>query len=301
MATIFGLFGPGTRETILGTPADDTIHPLGGWDTVDGGGGRDVVVVQAASTAFKLTFLGSVVYLDTVSAASASAEQVVLRNIESLRFTDRTVSLEVNDVFQGQPGTDFFDGGLGLDTVAYARPSGDYRVALEASKWTVRDLVGDGGRDVLTSIERLQFGDGRVALDLARTEPAGQAALLTGAVLGGAALRDKQALLGNVIALLDDGLTLQQLAGAVLNTSTFGEVWTLLAGGTGAEAIARQLLSTVNRSTPDAAQVAAAAAAIATQPGPWLATLALSDANAAQVDLAGLAQTGLPYVVQAGG
>lgn len=297
MATIFGLFGPGTRETINGTPGDDTIHPLGGWDTVLGGGGFDVVVVQAPSTSFKLTNVGGITYLDTISAASASAEQVVLRDVEAVRFTDRTVALAVNDVFQAQPGTDFFDGGLGLDTVAYARPLAEHRVALESGKWTVRDLVGDGGRDVLTSIERLQFGDTRVALDLGRGEAGGQAALLVGAVLGGALMREKTALLGNVVGFLDGGLTLQQLSAAVLNMANFGEVWTLLAGGTGHEAVARYLHTRVNGSAPDAAQLASAVAAMTTQPaGSYLATLAQSDANALQVDLAGLQQAGLPFL-----
>jgi Ca2+-binding RTX toxin-like protein len=300
MATIFGLFGPGTSETILGTPEDDTIHPLGGWDTVDGGGGRDTVVVQALSTAFQLIFFGSIVYLDTVSAASASAERVKLTQVEVLQFSDRVVSLEVNDRFQATPGTDFIDGGLGTDTVAFARPAADHRIALEGGTWTVRDLVGNGGRDILSSIERLEFSDGRVALDLARSDPAGQAALLTGAVLGKASLRDKQALLGNVIGFLDNGLTLQELAAAVLNMTNFGEVWTLLAGGTSPQQIGAHLLRTVNGMAPDApldpAQLAAAVNALSTQPpGSYLATLALSDANALQVDLAGLAQTGLPF------
>jgi hypothetical protein len=302
MATIFGRSGPGSQETINGTAQDDVIWPLGGWDFVNGGGGFDVVMVMAPSTAFRVTTVDGVTYIDTISAASASAEQVVLRDVEEIRFTSNgrteTLSLLIDDTYLGQPGTDFFDGGPGTDTVAYARPRADHQVTRESGKWVVRDQIGDGGRDVLTSIERLSFSDAKVALDLGRTEKAGQAALLIGAVLGGTLMREKPELMGAVIGLFDQSFTLPELAGALMRLDG---VWPVLTGGSSTpEAIAGYLHEKVNGARPSPAQLAEAVAALTQQPqGAYLAALATSDANVAQVDLTGLAQTGLVFVTGA--
>ena len=62
----------------------------------------------------------------------------------------------------------------------------------------------------LLATERIIFTGGRVAVDLAPTQSAGQTALLIGAVLPGRlyAVPFKQGLLGSVIDLLDQSFTL---------------------------------------------------------------------------------------------
>lgn len=303
MATIFGQFGPGQRETINGTPEDDVIWPLGGWDFVNGGGGFDVVMVMAPLTSFRVTTVEGVTYIDTISAASASAEQVVLRDVEEIRFVSNgrtdVVSLLIDDLYLGQPGADFFDGGPGTDTVAYTRPRADHEVTRSGSVWVVRDQVGDGGRDVLTSIERLSFSDAKVALDLGRNEKSGQAALLIGAVLGGALMREKTELMGAVIGLFDQGFKLPELAGALMRLD---EIWPVLTGGSSApEAIAGYLHERVHGTPATPAQLAQAVVALQTGPqGSYLATLATSDANVVQVNLTGLALTGLVFLAAGG-
>ena len=115
-----------TREVITGTPQDDLIYPMGGWDYVDGGAGFDTVVVLGKSTQFKIvTELGNT-YIDALSGASALTERAQLVNVEQVQFTDKTVSLLINDIIKGQPGTDFFDGGVGIDTVVYSGPIEQY-------------------------------------------------------------------------------------------------------------------------------------------------------------------------------
>ncbi len=123
---ILGKLHNQTREVLTGTADDDTIYPGGGWDVVDGGGGFDTVVIVGSSTQFKIVFDSGVTYIDALSGASALTERAQLTNVEQVEFvTDRKkVSLVVNDTLQGQPGTDFFDGGLGLDTVIYSGPQG---------------------------------------------------------------------------------------------------------------------------------------------------------------------------------
>jgi hypothetical protein len=196
----------------------------------------------------------------------------------------------------GGGGNDLIDGLDGVDWALFARTWAESTVQRSAysGNWTVASRDGTSGFAELTSVERVAFSDRVLALDTGRTGAAGQAALLTGAVLGQALMQAKPDLLGNVLSLIDGGFTLPVLAGAVMNMANFGDVWTVLAGGTSPQQIATYLHRTVNGTAPDAAQLGAAVAALTTQPpGAYLAGLATSAANEAQVGLAGLADTGL--------
>lgn len=95
MANITGKFGSGFAETILGTSENDTISPLGGFDLVDGGAGTDTVVVLASSSQFSLALKDKLFYVDTISAASGGGDQLRLRNVERIAFTDNKVALDL--------------------------------------------------------------------------------------------------------------------------------------------------------------------------------------------------------------
>ena len=296
MATIFGKSGPGRSETIIGTADSDTINPLGGDDLVDGGRGFDTVVVEAKSTDFRISTINGVTYLDTATGAS-SGKGVTLKNIESVKFTDRTLSLVVNDRLINSPGADFPDGGPGLDSFVYSAPRSAFTVSASFGSATASVKRNDGseGSDFLTSIERLEFSDGkRVALDLDTQDSAGKAVLLVGAVLGKNAVAAKPDLMGTLIGLFDAGVSLQALSGAVLRLPIWGGV---LTATNSSEDIARHLLTVVNRKAPTDAEVNAGATALRTEAlqGSWLADLAGSAANQVQVDLVGLRNTGLDY------
>ncbi|NBP46084.1 MAG: hypothetical protein EBU72_12885 [Betaproteobacteria bacterium] len=127
MPTIYGRFGPGRTETIVGTTQDDDIYPLGGNDVVDGGRGRDTVYVDAKSTDFRISTINGVTYLDATSGAS-TGEGVTLRNIESVVFKDKRISLEINDRLIDRPSADMLDGGPGIDTFVMAGSRVDYLI-----------------------------------------------------------------------------------------------------------------------------------------------------------------------------
>jgi hypothetical protein len=151
-----------------------------------------------------------------------------------------------------------------------------------------------------TNVQRLQFSDKNIALDLAPTQAAGQTALLIGAVLPGKLVYDvsKQALLGSVISLFDQNFTLAQLSGALLRLP----VWDILTGK-GAPTntdIATYLVNNVYGGKQTTAITNAAIAAMnaetpSTQ-GNYLASLAASAANQTHVDLVGVQATGLEYL-----
>ena len=215
---ILGKLHNQTREVLVGTPDDDTIYPGGGWDVVDGGGGFDTVVIIGRSSQFKLVFDSGVTYIDALSGASAMTERAQLNNVEQVQFLDKTVSLVVNDTIKGQPGTDFFDGGLGIDTVVYSGPQERYSITKSGNRYVVSEPTGSDDTDYLSNIERLQFSNGKVALDLGGN--AGQAARLIGALLGPSFIKDK-ALAGVVIGLIDQDYSIESIANLGLNTSFY--------------------------------------------------------------------------------
>ena len=215
---ILGQLHNQTREVLTGTSMDDTIYPGGGWDVVDGGDGFDTVVIVGRSSQFKLVFDNGVTYIDALSGASAMTERAQLNNVEQIQFVDKTVSLVVNDTLKGQPGTDFFDGGLGLDTVVYNGPMERYSITKSGNRYVVSEPTGSDDTDYLANIERLQFSNTKVALDM--TGNAGDAARLIGALMGPSYVKDK-ALAGVVIGLLDQNYSTQTIATLGLGTSTY--------------------------------------------------------------------------------
>ena len=242
---ILGKLHNQTREVLVGTPDDDTIYPGGGWDVVDGGGGFDTVVIIGRSSQFKLVFDSGVTYIDALSGASAMTERAQLNNVEQVQFLDKTVSLVVNDTIKGQPGTDFFDGGLGIDTVVYNGPQERYSITKSGNRYVVSEPTGSDDTDYLSNIERLQFSNGKVALDLGGN--AGQAARLIGALLGPSFIKDK-ALAGVVIGLVDQDYSIESIANLGLNTSFY----LTLAGSTKNEDFVNHVFRNVVGRPPEA-------------------------------------------------
>ena len=242
---ILGKLHNQTREVLVGTPADDTIYPGGGWDVVDGGGGFDTVVIIGRSSQFKLVFDSGVTYIDALSGASAMTERAQLNNVEQVQFLDKTVSLVVNDTIKGQPGTDFFDGGLGIDTVVYNGPQERYSITKSGNRYVVSEPTGSDDTDYLSNIERIQFSNGKVALDLGGN--AGQAARLIGALLGPSFIKDK-ALAGVVIGLIDQDYSIESIANLGLNTSFY----LALAGSTKHEDFVNHVFRNVVGRPPEA-------------------------------------------------
>ena len=211
-----------------------------------------------------------------------------------------------NDTFAGSTGNDTVDGGLGVDVFATTGVRTAYTLTKADSGWTVAS--SETGIDTLVNVERIKFSDGGYALDLGLTQSAGQTALLLGAVLPGKLALDvsKQALLGTVIGLFDQGYSLSTLAGALLRL----DIWSILTGqkiSTTAPysartladdtVIANYLLTNVNGSAPDSNALASAADALHNESsqGVWLAQLSASSAGQTHIGLVGLASSGIAY------
>jgi hypothetical protein len=200
-------------------------------------------------------------------------------------------------------GNDTIDGGGGSDTIVYSGLRANFSLTKTGNGFTLTDSTGVVGTDTLQNIERIKFSDVGIALDVGANQPAGQTAMLLGAVLPGKLVFDstKQALLGAAIDLFDQGYSLQQLSGAVMRLP----IWDILTGrATPSNTdIAAYLLTNVNGVSPDATTLASAAAELAVQSdidhgqGTFLWHLAETTANQAHVELTGLASTGLIFQV----
>ena len=218
-----------------------------------------------------------------------------------------------SDTFIGNTANDYFNGGGGADIAVYRGNRSSYTII--STTTTDRGdpnginqltgfLINDGtvnrdGADTLINVERLQFADMKLAIDTGLTQSAGQTALLLGAVLPGQLVFDssKQALLGSVISLFDQGFTLKQLSGSILRLP----IWNMLtnkAVPTNTD-IANYLLTNVNNGVaPSASALNAGVTALNTETvqGEWLASIAEGSANQTHINLVGLQTTGLIYL-----
>lgn len=145
---------------------------------IDGGLGIDTIVYTGKYDAYKIRnntegeFEISIVGLsDTI------------KNIEQLKFDDRTVFLltssdfisgsnggefflgnNLNNVVKGAGGNDVIEGGAGIDTAVYNGKLADYRIIFDGGNYAVSAKLGSEGNDTLSHVEKLQFSDINVNL-----------------------------------------------------------------------------------------------------------------------------------------
>jgi Ca2+-binding RTX toxin-like protein len=133
---------------------------------------------------------------------------------------DTISALGGNDTITAGAGNDTVDGGAGVDTAVFSDVRANYAITQTpgtAHTWTVahNSLTGDG-TDTLVNVERLQFADSKVAIDLDAD--------------GGMAYRLYQAAfnrvpdiggLGFQMNALDTGFTLEQVAGNFILSPEF--------------------------------------------------------------------------------
>ena len=260
------------------------------------------------STTSGVASISSGVFSD--AAGNANADGADANNKVTIAVNTLTglsyVGTKDNDLISGTSGNDTIDGGLGVDTFSTTGSRVSYTVTKVDQSWTVTSPVT--GTDILVNIERMKFSDGGRALDMGVTQSAGGTVLLLGAVLPGKLALDasKEALVGTVIGLFDQGYSLSILAGALLRL----DIWSILTGQTISTTapytartlsedtvIANYLLTNVNGSTPDSNTLKTAADALHNESnqGAWLAQLAASNAGQTHIGLVGLANSGVAY------
>lgn len=196
-----------------------------------------------------------------------------------------------NDTFTGGSNNIAIDGGQGIDTAVYAGARDNFTIARTASGYTVTDDSGAEGTDTLANIERLQFADRKLALDLGAN--AGNSAKIIGAVFGTQYLQSRE-YVGTGLTLFDSGQTMEQVARLAVGTDLFRQ----LAGSASNTDFVNHVYRNVTGSLPGASDlnyyVNLLDTGVYTQAS--LAVLAAESApNQTNIDLVGLARTGIEY------
>lgn len=122
-----------------------------------------------------------------------------------------------NNILQGWAGNDRFNGGAGVDTVVLSGLRSQYTVTRSGDTLTTS---GPDGSDTLTSVERIQFNDARLAFDTAGN--GGQAYRLYQAAFN---RTPDQPGLGYQMKALDDGLSLKSVAQNFLASPEFSRTY----------------------------------------------------------------------------
>lgn len=297
--------------TFRGTTGNDqwNIVEVGKY-TIDGLAGTDTVAfgIQARSF-FEITRgLDGAIHVDTVSGASGGGMQAVLYNIEVLVFNSGTDSVTVAELFPaahlvGTAGDDRFtagtgaqtiDGLAGIDQVDFSLARINYLLNKGATDWSVTATAGNASL-TLKNIERLNFTDFRLALDLAGN--AGIVAKILGAVFDSPSLStlDYRTYAGIGLSLMDSG--------QYSDASGYGRLVQLaldarLGVGASHAAVVDLLFTNVVNRAPSAEEragfVAMLDAGMKTHELGMLA--AEHELNLAQIDFTGLQLNGLPFL-----
>ncbi len=233
---------------------------------------------------------------DGASFSTAQSEFAASASVgEGIDFTPLTVTQSLltaaatNDqIAVGSTGA-HVRAGAGRDTVVFATTADKLTLRadfLNAGDWVAELKAAPTTKYLLQDVERLQFSDRSVALDLDGN--AGKAARILGAVFGATAVRNPE-YVGIGIDLLDGGMSYAELAGQAMAA----------AGKTTPAAVCAQLWLNLTGTVASAGDIAPFVAMLEKgelSVGALTAMAADNAMNATNIDLVGLAQTGLEFL-----
>ena len=205
--------------------------------------------------------------------------------ISSGAGNDNIVGSNKNDLISGGTGNDTIDGGSGKDTAVFLSKSSSYKYINNGATWTVTNSTTEVGTDNLTNIEIIQFTDLSIALDL--NGNAGTTAKILGAVFGKESLNNKN-YVGIGLHFLDAGWSYDNLAALALDA----------AGAKTNEQVVSLLWNNVfgTKSTATDKQPFIALLENGMSAGALAHLAADTSFNTTNINLVGLAQTGIEYI-----
>ena len=219
-----------------------------------------------------------------------------IENLIGSNFDDHLIGNELNNLITGGKGSDSLDGAEGIDTAVYTvnfdEASLSNFVDYGSSGGTIQlgtawNVVSGNETDTLRNIERLQFANTNVALDLDGN--AGKTAKLLAVVLGAEGVSNK-VYVGAGLYFLDGGMSYEDLMQVALDvvlganpssSSVVDLLWSNIVGPPTPADNLPQYSALIDNGTYTAAELAVAAAD--------------HSLNTTNIDLVGLTQTGLEY------
>ncbi|MFZ6743618.1 DUF4214 domain-containing protein [Undibacterium sp. JH2W] len=242
--TINGLTG---NDTLVGGAGDDSLYGGDGNDTAiyTGNAGDYTVTYNASSSSYTIQDKTSnrdgtdtVYSIEILSFADGNRTPVSMLGSDLIGITingstsnealtgtagnDSLYGFAGNDTLTGGGGNDLLAGGDGLDTARYTGLRASYSISKskDGQSWTITDVVGSEGVDQLFGIERLQFKDQALALDVNGT--AGQVYRLYQAAFD---RKPDLVGLGYWINDMDKGSSLTQVAAGFFQSPEFQQLY----------------------------------------------------------------------------
>ncbi len=314
------LDGGAGNDQLNGGAGQDTLIGGPGNDTLAGGDGADLYYVTDAGDLVQELQGNAAIQGEgpqgdlgrTVDKVIASINYTLTSFVENLSLAPSAGALsgtgndlnnlltgnEGNNVLKGLGGADTLDGGAGTDTAQYGGKYADYTVTLgttTAVATSVRDNQGGDGLDNVVNLERLQFSDVRLALDLGKTQAGGETVMMMAATLGSGFVAN-QTFAGIFLSYFDTGASMLDGAKLLIDSGILGA----FAGGSDNTSIVKWVYANVMGVAPTADTLAATVLALnnhTTTQAQWMADIAASDLAVAHVNLAGYAQSGLQFVL----
>ncbi|MDB3992886.1 M10 family metallopeptidase C-terminal domain-containing protein [Gammaproteobacteria bacterium] len=210
----------------------------------------------------------------------------VIENVITGSGADVIIGNSSNNVITGGLGGDTIDGDAGIDQAVYTENFTDVSLVKSGTVW---NIASGTDKDTLSNIERLKFNDKNIALDLDGN--AGKTVKLLAALLGKESATN-ETFVGAGLKALDDGMSYEDLMkvglDVVLGTAPSGAsvvdlLYKNLVGSSAPQSILDEYGSMI-----DSGSMTATSLGIA---------VADHSLTATNIDLIGLAQTGVEYIL----
>lgn len=213
---------------------------------------------------------------------------------------DTLIGNALNNSLTGGKGNDTLSGGAGIDTARYSGNYAQYSLTLTTSssiKSTLNPSIKGGvdGDDTLNSIERLQFADKKIAIDLSTAGNAGKALEFIGVIAN--PLISAPTAIGVILSLFDQGKSMHDVSQLAIDVGLIRN----LAGSNSNIDLAKLVFRNVIGSEASLENAQALAANIQGSGGSmtqadFISTVAQLALNQQHINLVGLQTTGVEYV-----
>ena len=185
----------------------DNIVDNGGVDTLDFSAVTAGVMLDLTPGAY--SSVGKLASGANALANLTTSFDAIIENAIGTAANDTMLGNAANNRLTGGLGNDTIGGGAGVDTAVFSAQRANYAVAKTANGWTVGDSMGNDGNDTLANVERLQFSDKKLALDLGTAEHGGLALQFIG--LMAPEMVSLPNIAGTILTIFDEGKTMQQV------------------------------------------------------------------------------------------
>ena len=192
-----------------------------------------------------------------------------------------------NDIMRGGGGNDTLDGGDGVDTAVFNGTRAANTLAKPASGYTIS---GPEGTDTLINIERLQFGDKYIAIDLDPGEAAANTVRVIGAAFDAPMIGAHPEWVGVGLGFFDSGMSMLVVCEQVVqilnltNTDFVTTVYTNVVGSAPSNAVRDSYVGLLQGGGGRMMQAE------------LLASAANTPVNETNIGLVGLQQSGVEFV-----